>query len=228
MPWLIAVAAPAESRAVLCGLDFDRDPPAEWDVAEVSPGLWLLVTGIGKTNAAAGVARALGSRTFAGVLNLGIAGSLPIAAPVGIGDVVIATRSIYADEGLLLPDGSFIGCSDMGFPLGPFDDWGVRADPQLLDHLAHLATVTAPIATVSTCSGTDTLARDVVERTWAVAEGMEGAAVGHVAARLGVPFLEIRAISNTTGDRGSQQWAIRPALARVADLTTGLAAVLGR
>ncbi|NRA57316.1 MAG: futalosine hydrolase [Phycisphaerales bacterium] len=227
-PWLLTVAATAEAEAVLQGLGVDAPLPAEWHPFEASDRLVVVVTGIGKSNAAAATAGALGSRTFGAVLNLGIAGSLPVATPLALGDTVIATRSIYADEGLVLPDGSFIGCSDMGFPLGPFDDWGVRGDPSLLDKLAGLATVTAPIATVSTCSATDPLARTVVERTWAVAEAMEGAAVGHVAARLGVPFLELRAVSNTTGDRGNQRWSIRLALDRVRELAAGVAAAAAR
>ena len=228
MPWLLTVAAPAEAEAVLGGLGVDAGLPAEWDVLDVSDHICVIVTGIAKSNAAAATAMALGSRTFGAVLNLGIAGSLPIATPLGLGDTVIATRSIYADEGLALPDGSFIGCGDMGFPLGPFDDWGVRGAPDLLDRLAGLASVTAPIATVSTCSATDALARSVVERTWAVAEAREGAAVGHVAARLGVPFLEMRAVSNTTGDRSRQQWSIRAALERVRELAAGIAAEAAR
>ncbi|MFI4883423.1 MAG: futalosine hydrolase, partial [Phycisphaerales bacterium JB064] len=185
--------------------------------------LHLLVTGIGKANAAAATAIALTHDDYRAVINLGIGGSLPVATPLDLGDSIAATRSIYADEGLALPDGSFVGCADMGFPLGPFDDWGVRADAGLLDSLAHLASVTAPVATVSTCSGTDPLARAVVERTWAVAEAMEGAAVGQVAARLGVPFLEMRVISNSTGDREHQRWSIGQALAGLSTLAEGIA-----
>ena len=41
---------------------------------------------------------------------------------------------------------------------------------------------------------------------------------GQVAARLGVPFLEMRVISNTTGDRERQAWAIGGALRKLAGL----------
>ena len=221
-PWLLVLAAPAEAEAALHGLGESADAMIEWRPTPLDDHLHLLTTGIGKSNAAAGVGMALSSRTYGAVISMGIGGALPIAAPLELGEAVVATRSIYADEGLALPDGSFVGCSDMGFPLGPFDDWGIRGDQGLLDALASLGSVTAPIATVSTCSSTDELARTVVERTWAVAEAMEGAAVGHVAARLGVPFLEMRTISNTTGDRGSQRWSIRPALDRLAELANGI------
>lgn len=221
-PWLIVVAAPAEAKAVLGGLGLETDPPAEWHPRDVDASLALVVTGIGKANAAAGVGIALRSRTYGAVINVGIAGALPAAIPLAIGDSVAATRSVYADEGLALPDGSFAGCSEMGFPLGPFDDRGVPASAGLLDRLAPLVSATGPVATVSTCSGTDALSRTVVDRTEAVAEAMEGAAVGQVAAKLGVPFLELRVISNTTGNRDSQVWSIGPALSALGELAAGV------
>lgn len=162
-------------------------------------------------------------------MNLGIAGALPNGKPLAIGSTVAATRSIYADEGLALPDGSFVGCSQMGFPLGPFDDRGVPASPGLLDCLGPLVSTTAPVATVSTCSGTDALASTVAERTLAVAEAMEGAAVGQVAAKLGVPFIELRVISNTTGNRECQVWSIGEALDVLGELARDVgAAALAR
>jgi futalosine hydrolase len=87
----------------------------------------------------------------------------------------------------------------------------VTSDGQLLAALG-IPHVQA-IATVSTCSGTNALAREIVTRTGAEVEAMEGAAVGLVASRLGVGFAEVRVISNTTGDRGSQQWDLPGALA---------------
>ena len=46
-----------------------------------------------------------------------------------------------------------------------------------------------------------------------MAEAMEGAAVVHAARRVGVPAIEIRSISNTTGDRATQRWDIAAAFA---------------
>jgi futalosine hydrolase len=49
----------------------------------------------------------------------------------------------------------------------------------------------------------------------AVAEGMEGAGVAAAAARRGVPFGEIRAISNRVGPRDRDAWQIPLALERL-------------
>jgi len=217
-PWLLVVAAPAEAKAVLNGLGLVDELADEWSPRQVEPGLVLVRTGVGKANAAAAVGMALCSRTYNAVVNLGIAGALPSRQPLQIGDSIAATRSVYADEGLELPDGSFVGCSAMGFPLGPFGDSGVPGCPELLDRVRPLISMMSAVATVSTCSGTDALARCVMDRTGAAAEAMEGAAVGQVAMKLGVPFLELRVISNTTGNRDDQVWSISESLARLGTL----------
>jgi len=85
----------------------------------------------------------------------------------------------------------------------------------LLDRLLQQVPI-GHIATVATCSGTDLQAQQVARRTRAIAEAMEGAAVVHAARRLGVPAIEIRTISNTTGDREQQQWNLEGALAALA------------
>jgi futalosine hydrolase len=55
---------------------------------------------------------------------------------------------------------------------------------------------------------------------------MEGAAVVHAARRLKVPAIEIRTISNTTGDRTTQQWDISGALAALGEAMLKVRAVL--
>ncbi|MBL8760188.1 MAG: futalosine hydrolase, partial [Phycisphaerae bacterium] len=74
------------------------------------------------------------------------------------------------------------------------------------------------IATVSVCSGTDELAAEIRSRTGAIAEGMEGAACGLVAARMGVRFAELRVVSNHTGRRDRQGWNLEGAFRRLGEL----------
>lgn len=102
------------------------------------------------------------------------------------------------------PEG-FQDMTGLGFPLGDFEGNTVPVDPIMTVALDGLYR-TGPIATVATCSGTDEAAQEVVRRTGAIAEAMEGAAVVHAARRLGLPAGELRAISNTTGDRNNQRW----------------------
>jgi futalosine hydrolase len=215
---LLVAAAPAEACAVLAAAGADAAlGDVQWVLHPIAPDIELLITGIGKVNAGAAVARHADPARHRRIINLGVAGALP-GSDLRIGDIVAATASIYADEGLLTPAG-FQDCSAMGFPLGNFPGSAIAASPELLHLLKPLAHRTGMIATVSTCSGIDELALLVRERTGAIAECMEGAAVAHIAHRLGLPSAELRVISNTTGHRERQQWDLRGALAALSQLS---------
>ena len=173
----------------------------------------VIVSGIGRTNAAAATTEAIiKDGPFDYVFSVGLAGSLPEAG-LEIGDIVVASACVYVEEGLHTPDG-FQDMAGLGFSLGDFTGNAVPVDPNMLVVLNALYRA-GLIATVATCSGTDEAAREVVRRTDAIAEAMEGAAVVHAAARLGISAGELRAISNTTGDRNNQRW----------DLSRGLSAL---
>lgn len=210
---LLAVAAPSETAAVLAA--FSRtDIPKAWSVLEASPGVEVLMTGVGKANAAGAVSRALNPLRHGAVLSVGIAGAY---AALPIGSVVLGTTSAYADEGVQGPD-AFTDIATLGFPPADLPGVGFPAHPALLQALRHLPDAQGAIATVSSCSGTNALARDRAARTSALAESMEGAAVAHAAHRLGVPAAELRVISNNVGDRDKQAWNLPLALTRLTEV----------
>lgn len=190
------------------------------------PGVDLLHLGVSKSNAAGALASVLARRTdYAAVINTGIAGSLPDGNEFALRptDTIVATRCVFADEGILTPAG-YQSVAAMGFPINPSGEDAFVCDGRLVDALRPVTTAAGNIATVSTCSGTDALARDVALRTGAMAETMEGAACALVCHRAGVPYVEVRAISNYTGDRARQAWDIKGALASLERL---FATVLG-
>ena len=188
MPLLIVVATSREAEALQCSR------------AKV------VVSGIGRTNAAAATTAALLEEgPFDGVLSLGIAGSLPDSM-LPLGAVLIATECVYMEEGLQMPEG-FVDMQALGFPLGDFPGNRVPTFAALTTFLPGPVHRNV-IATVATCSGTDELAAEVQRRTGAVAEAMEGAAVVHAARRLGIAAGEVRVISNSTGERSRQRWDI--------------------
>ncbi|MEM7755474.1 MAG: futalosine hydrolase [Planctomycetota bacterium] len=216
---LIAVAAPLEAEAALVGLGIKHESAREhaqrrWEVQHVGDRFDLIITDIGKANAAAAVALAFNPKQHGAVLNLGIAGVLP-GSNIELAQSVIAERSVSADDGMATPRG-FVPCARMNFPLGPFPETGVPPDPKLYDALRPICDASAAIATVSTCSGTDAHASGIAGLTGAAIEAMEGAAIGQVAARLGIPFAEIRFTSNTTGDRDRQVWVLEKSLNKLA------------
>ena len=219
---LVVVAARLEAEAVAGAFGLGAaDAPAEWRIVSLDERLDLLTCGIGKSNAAGATAWALSGGAYRAVVNLGVCGALPSAGGSMLepGRAVVGTCAVFADEGLLTPDG-FRDVAEMGFgPLASLPGGGVAiaCDAALVRALEALGDERGPIATVSTCSGTDELAQAVAERSGARVEAMEGAAMALVCARLGVAFAEWRVVSNTTGDRARQRWDIRGALARLGE-----------
>ncbi|MEQ8770127.1 MAG: futalosine hydrolase [Phycisphaerales bacterium] len=212
---LYAVAVEREARAVLDAFGASSPPPEPWSVLPIgSRRDGLLITGVGKANAAGATVRCVDPRRHRAVLNVGVCGSLRADLPVR--SIVLGTSSVYADEGIAEPEG-FRTLESMGFPVLEGSDGSFNADPAIVERWRGDADASGPIATVSTCSGTDASAAEVVRRTGAIAEAMEGAAIAHALARLGagVGFAELRAVSNFTGDRASQAWDLDGALARL-------------
>lgn len=171
---------------------------------------YVVVGGIGRTNAAVATTTAIHDEgPFDFVISAGVAGSLPDSG-LSIGDIVVASSCVYVEEGLITLDG-FQDMKAMGFSLGDFSGNTVPVDSTLLGRLGAIG-VTGSIATVATCSGTDEQAALVADRTCCLCEAMEGAAVVHAARLAGLLAIEIRAISNTTGNRDAQQWDLGLAL----------------
>jgi len=206
---LIVTAVAAERDAVLAGRSPVAGELAGYPVCRASTGAGLVdVVAGGVGAAAAAVATtALLPTGYAAVLATGIAGGLP---PAAIGELVVADRVVFADLGAELADGGFAGLTELG--LG---DPELPADPALAVELtrrtgARLGTVLS----VNTVTGTEQrAARLRAAHPTALAEGMEGAAVALAAARAGVPFGELRAISNPVGPRDRDAWQLGTALA---------------
>ncbi|MBT8484280.1 MAG: futalosine hydrolase [Phycisphaerales bacterium] len=183
----------------------------------------IVVSGIGRTNAACATTESLlAESAVEAVISVGIAGALP-GSDLKPGDVLVASACIYAEEGLITPDG-FCDLESMGFALGDFSGNTVPVDRALLEQFGDAFPI-GPIATVATASGTDAAAATVAERTGAMAEAMEGAAVVHAARRRRVPAIEVRVISNLTGHRPSQAWDMPAALAALRTTAQTLAGI---
>ena len=106
---------------------------AEAEACRSCDSLHVVVSGVGRTNAALATTRSvLGSDSFDGVLSLGVAGALPEVEPaLEIGAVVVATESIYHEEGIATPTG-FQDMNALGFPLGDFEGNRIPGDEVLL------------------------------------------------------------------------------------------------
>lgn len=217
---LVLTAVEAEAAAVLAGLSAlgptrpvaGRIGPYPVCRLPGEPAVSVLAGGIGPAAAAAAAATALTLDPAVGVvLSVGIAGGFA-AAGVGVGDVVLATSSIFADLGADSPTG-FRSAAALGW-----GGAGYSGRPGLVANVAEdlrragLAVHTGPVLTVSTVTGTAARANQLRGRHDPVAEAMEGAAVAGTAERFQHPFLELRTVSNLVGDRDHGSWDVAGAL----------------
>ena len=176
--------------------------------------LGVVGLGVGKVAAALRCSQLLQARSSAqAVLLFGVAGAYPARhrdepPPVSVGDLAVVGRDQLGDEGVQTPDGFFdLGAMRLG-DCGPF-----VADPRLAQVAAErLQAPCVDAVTVSCCSGTDELSRQLRARSCADLETMEGAAVATVCRHFEVPLLQLRAVSNWTGDRSRGEWNLGAAV----------------
>lgn len=219
MPRVLAVTAAALERdAVLQG----RPSTARTvDGVEVTRAvvaetvLDVVVAGVGVAAAAVATAH-LVRYGYDLVVSAGIAGGFGPATP---GTVVVAESVVHADLGAQTGSG-FVSMAELGFSPVRF-----ALDPGLTNRLARTTgALTGAVLSVSTVTGTAERAEELRRaHPDAVAEAMEGVGVYLAASRAGVPFAEVRTISNRVGPRDTEQWQIGSALK---SLTAAFYAVL--
>ncbi|MFJ8686426.1 futalosine hydrolase [Micromonospora wenchangensis] len=211
---LVLTAVPAEAEAVRAGL--------------TDPTVTVRAIGVGPAVAGAATARMLAlaeaaGRPYRAVVSAGIAGGFPGRAPVGA--TVLASRSVAADLGAESPTG-FIPVDELGMPpelLG--DGPTIDVDPALLGALraALPRAVVGAVLTVSTVTGTAASTTTLTDRhPDAVAEAMEGYAVAVAAAQAGIPFAELRTVSNPVGPRDRDGWRMREAFTALTEAAHAL------
>ncbi len=169
--------------------------------------LRVIETGVGPVNAAHAATLAIVQDKPDAIIVCGVAGAYP-SSGIQVGDVVSASLEIYGDLGAQSPSG-FLDMQALGFP--------VVATPKVLFNELPMQVFptsrTVRFVTVSTCTGTESAARDIEARTKGAVENMEGAAVAHVAHIHGVPIGEVRGISNMVTNRDTKTWRLREAAA---------------
>ena len=183
----------------------------------------LAVTGIGKVNAACAATVLLERFTPRLLINTGCGGACA-GSGLSVGDLAIASEENFPEEGVETPQG-WRGLDLIGIPV--FEGRGERVFNRFpLDgNLAAAALGWArehgfrgelgPFHTVSTCSGTAGRGAELLRRYPGICENMEGGALAQVALVYGVPFLEVRGVSNLVEDRDLARWDLKRAVAEV-------------
>ena len=226
------VIATATEREMRAAFGFMAEPPA------VEPGrpvdfeltgwrLKLVVTGVGLLNASLALGRLAGEGSLAGVVNLGVAGSFDTRA-LDLREPFLVRREVWPEFGLLGEAG--LDPRGLGFGLGEAggqDVWDTldlapRQDAARMGIELPRGWPEAVSLSVSGVTGTPERAAMLAKTFDADVENMEGFALAFGCARLGLPFLELRTVSNLVGSRRAEDWDLDGALDVLGPITAGL------
>ena len=239
LDFLLITATDGEQEAIRARMaiaETDHPQGRPWHRGVMAGKTVLLIEGgVGQVNTAAALTLALTRHEPAVILQFG-AGGAYVQSGLAVGDLAIATEECYGDTGVLTPEG-WIDLEGMGFPMLP-----ARADSQsgmlsepLYNRIPldasraemfrqHLKTglesepgreiAAGPFVTVQQCSGVQAVGDALAARYGGICENMEGAAAAHVAVANGIPFVEIRGISNRVVDRDLSGWDLPLAIRR--------------
>lgn len=160
-----------------------------------------LITGAGMVATAFALGRHLAKNKYDLAINLGIAGSFDRS--IALGDVVEVTHESFAELGAE-DDEDFITIDKLGFGESSFE--ATYALPAQFN----LKKVSA--ITVNTVHGNEASIQKLNDRVNAQLESMEGAAFFYACKQVGLPCMQIRAVSNYVEKRNRDAWQIGPAI----------------
>lgn len=166
----------------------------------------ILVTGVGMHRTAFALGRRLTHTLPDLCINAGIAGAFPGKAEIGA--VVHVISEVIGDLGAEDRDGNFLSMDDLGLEEDLSSSGGlVNTSAGQFQFLP-----TARGLTVQTAHGSNMSISIAIARWDADVETMEGGAFFYCCLKTGVPFLEIRAVSNIVAPRDRESWNIPLAL----------------
>jgi futalosine hydrolase len=209
---LVVVATEAEVGPFVAGLA---------RVAEAGPRLTryraaahdvdALITGVGMVATASWCSRILATGRYDVALNLGVCGSFN--SSIGPGAVVHVITDRLAELGAEDGD-SFLTIQQMGLlQADEFPFKGGRLVNEAAPALAPLSDLRAVDGiTVSTVHGNEASIAGVAERFVPDVESMEGAAFMYSCLIHGVPFAQVRAVSNIVERRNRLAWKLQEAV----------------
>lgn len=174
-----------------------------------------LLSGVGPVEATWSLTAFLARRTKMprGVINFGVAGAYPDTG-LELLDLCLAEEEVLGDLGIVHQ----AHIDSLAPAFAPPREF-VCDQPMLAAGAAILAAAGLPcprgrFVTVSGGSGTRLRGEYLRDSHQAICENMEGAALARVCLGFGVPFLELRCVSNLVLDRSAQVWRAREAALR--------------
>lgn len=213
MKLLLTAATPFEIAPLRQYLDqhFIKMADAHYQKGDVQ--ISLLITGVGLPLTAYALGRALPTDQWNLAINAGVAGALHRS--LQLGEVVQVVSERFADLGVQEADGRFTDAHQLGLIAAdqpPFED-GIlynRGGGQY-----HFLKSVAGLS-VNTVHGEEASITAFKARYPDVAvESMEGAAFFYACLSHGLPFLQIRSISNYVEARNKDNWELPLAIERL-------------
>lgn len=231
-PLLVVGATDLELDGIAAALDGAEDAATAWGPVRrgTRAGVPVVVQalGLGKANTAAGLAIAIAELHPSAVLQVGIGGAY-VGSFLSVGMAMLATEDVQLDLGLRRPEG-WADWGALGFPLRArhpdvvVDDAVDRGSKTV--QVVAVPTDRALTGAIAAATGLpqgrfatlDAVTHDVhlgtaMQAAFDVSvESMEGAAAAQTALALGIPFAELRAVSNVVGERDKAHWDLRGAV----------------
>ena len=203
MNCLLVSATPFEIKPFL-------DKYAAQSPDSLSLTLDVLVTGIGLTATAYAVTRQLQLRKYDRAIQAGIGGCFDRGRRLG--SVVSIGRDTIADQGVQ-ENKTFKTVFDMKLaPENKFPytkGWLVNPHKELLKQTGLKAVKAISINEITTGRARTQL---LAEKYGAVTESMEGAAFHLACLMEGVPFVQLRGLSNYIGERNKAKWTMKESI----------------
>ena len=191
----------------------------------------ILTTGVGMVATAAWCSSAMTKRRYDLALNLGVCGSFDPSITLGTVVHVVSDRlaELGAEDG-----DAFLTLGDLGLlrtdPLRFDGDLVVNTNPPLSEALQALPAVAG--ITVNTVHGSERSIAEVLARVRRLdprvplVESMEGAAFMYACLINGVPFAQVRAVSNHVERRNRAAWKMEDAIRNLGASALGILGTL--
>lgn len=209
---LLVAATPFEIAPTIAWLETHFQQSSEGVFEKENLQVQILVTGVGMTATAFQLGHYLAQHRPDWILNAGIAGAFDPS--LNLGDVVQIVSERFGDLGVEEADGRFTDMAELGFmPQTMFPN------PQ------------SPIPNLRSCAGLTVNkvhgAASSIEKIQekypeAQVESMEGVAFFYACLAAGVPFIEIRSISNRVEPRNRDAWDLPLAIRELNEVLVGI------
>lgn len=212
---LVVAATEAELSPLVAGLRrVSAGGPRVTRYQGASHDIDVLITGVGMVATAAWCSRVLSAERFDVALDLGVCGSFrpeifPGSVVHVVSDRLVELGAEDGDSFLTIQEMKLLGDDEFPFTGGRL----VNASPPVLGPLSSMRAVNG--ITVNTVHGHDNSIARVTKRFSPEVETMEGAAFMYACLIQGVPFAQVRAVSNMVERRTRAAWKLDEAIANL-------------